>query len=252
MSALAAILAGLGGAGQGYLRQRQIDRNFALEEDRNAAYRTMMEGQAERDKAYAKNMAEKATAEAQERDAAREWARRNGMDVPAGMDPRDVVRTILDERRQRALSDRQDDAQASRLEELRQRLDTQAALQAAREAALNERLQYQTANRQPPRDPDDDFNTQRRMRTSFMDDMLSAYGRLESVRDRSRPDFGDGVYAIINRNPELRARSEELGLTHTDWLAAVNRRAGAARQASRSGPGLNVDAVTAAVRAARQ
>ncbi len=217
MRGLATLLAGLGGAGQGYVKQRQFERNLELEQQRNAAYQTMMEGQAARDKAYSDNLVKQAETKAKANAAAQAWAKRNGIDVPPDMDADDVSRFVLEKLRQDGLGTRQNDAQAARLDEMQRRFEAMERLQGLRDAAIMSRVQYQTDHRQPPRDPDADFETQRRMRTTFLDDMLSAYG---DVR---------GAYRSINADPELLEEARRLGLRHSDWLAAQSRRAGASR-----------------------
>ncbi len=100
MRNLGAILAMIGGGGQSFLRQRQVDDQMDFQRDQLASIDRAREAEAERDRAYATSMAQKAAEDVRQRDATLRWLRQQeGMsDLPDGVDVGQAMRDLLSRR----------------------------------------------------------------------------------------------------------------------------------------------------------
>jgi hypothetical protein len=201
---LTTALATLGGAGGGYLRQRQIDNDTDLERQRADAYSRMMDGQVTRDNAYAAGIAAKEKAAGVERAGLIAYLKANGMgDIPPGAET-EAFKALLAQRAETGRNTRAEGGFEAALD----RILKGGAL---RNSGAMERQRLIIENR---RDPDDDFESRNRMKNTWIATMIDAYGP-NALRE-------------VERTPHLREKAIEMGLKNEDWLAADARRRRAA------------------------
>jgi hypothetical protein len=174
----------------------------------------MMDGQVTRDNAYAAGIDAKEKAAGVERDGLRAYLKANGMgDVPPGAET-EAFKALLAQRAETGRNTRAEGGFEAALD----RILKGGAL---RNSGAMERQRLIIENRPARRDPDDDFETQQRMKNTFLSTMFDAYGQ-NALRE-------------VERTPHLREKAKQLGLTNEDWLATDARRrraAGATKQRS--------------------